>query len=62
MNPKVCVSALALLAMLGEGGLASAQTVQDDVITITAGRAPGAQSGDRPVVTLDAEALRASGL
>ena len=34
MNPKVCVSALALLAMLGEGGLASAQTVQDDVITM----------------------------
>jgi len=62
MNPKVCVSALALLAMLGEGGPAFGQTVQDDVITITAGRAPGAQWGDRPVVTLDAEALAASGL
>lgn len=62
MNPKVCVSALALLAMMGEGGLASAQTVQEDVITITAGRAPGAQSGDRPVITLDAETLAASGL
>ena len=36
MNSKVCVSALALLAMMGEGGLASAQTVQEDVITITA--------------------------
>lgn len=62
MNSKVCVSALALLAMMGEGGLASAQTVQEDVITITAGRAPGAQSGDRPVITLDAETLAASGL
>lgn len=62
MNPKVCVSALALLAMMGEGGLASAQTVQEDVITITAGRAPGAQPGDRPVITLDAETLAASGL
>lgn len=62
MNPKVCVSALALLAMMGEGGLASAQTVQEDVITITAGRAPGAQTGDRPVITLDAETLAASGL
>lgn len=62
MNSKVCVSALALLAMMGEGGLASAQTVQEDVITITAGRAPGAQSGDRPVITLDAETLATSGL
>ncbi len=62
MHSKVCVSALALLAMLGDGGLAFAQTPQEDVITITAGRAPGAQTGDRPVVTLSADQLDASGL
>ena len=62
MKNKVCVSALALMAVLGEGGMAFGQSVTDDVITITAGRAPGAQTGDRPVITLDSDALAASGL
>jgi len=62
MKRLVTVSALALVAALGEGPGAFAQTPQADVITITAGRAPGAQSADRPVITLDRDTLIAGGL
>lgn len=61
MKRAVTVSALALLVALGEGPAAQAQQ-SDDVITVTAGRAAGAQTGDRPVSLLTAETLRASGL
>lgn len=61
MKRAVTVSALALLVALGEGPTSFAQNAED-VITITAGRAAGAEAGDRPVTLLTREALRASGL
>jgi len=61
MKRAVTVSALALLIALGEGPTAFAQET-DDVITITGGRAAGAQAGDRPVTVLAREGLRAAGL
>ncbi len=61
MKRAVSVSAVALLIALGEGPAALAQS-PEDVITVTGGRAAGAEAGDRPVSVLTAEALRASGL
>lgn len=61
MKRAVSVSAIALLIALGEGPGALAQQT-GDVITVTGGRAAGAETGDRPVSVLTAEALRASGL
>lgn len=65
MKRLVSVSALALILALGEGPNALAQSSESadqDVITITAGRAPGASASDRPVIALSAADLRASGL
>ncbi len=61
MKRAVTVSALALLIALGEGPAALAQETED-VITITAGRAAGAEAGDRPVSVLTRTGLRAAGL
>ncbi len=61
MKRAMYVSAVALLIALGEGPTAFAQDT-DDVITITSGRASGAEAGDRPVTVLTQDALRASGL
>lgn len=61
MKRAVTVSAAALLIALGDGPNAMAQEPAD-IITVTGGRAAGAEAGDRPVSVLTAEALRASGL
>ncbi|MCP2679811.1 TonB-dependent receptor [Maricaulaceae bacterium NA33B04] len=61
MKRVVSISAVALLVALGEGPSAFAQEA-DDVITITAGRASGAEAGDRPVAVLTRVSLNASGL
>jgi iron complex outermembrane receptor protein len=61
MKRAVSISAFAMLVALGEGPTAFAQQA-DDVITITAGRASGAEAGDRPVTILTRQALNASGL
>ena len=53
--------AAALFLTIGEGPALAQETV-DDVITVTGGRAAGAQAGDRPVTLLTGEALRAGGL
>ncbi|MGJ3230600.1 MAG: TonB-dependent receptor domain-containing protein [Oceanicaulis sp.] len=57
---RSAASAAALFCVVGEGP-ALAQEVQD-VITVTGGRAAGAEAGDRPVTLLTGEALRAGGL
>jgi len=68
MKRAMTVSAAALLAALGWSapgqaqGQAPDQAAQADVITVTAGRAPGARPGDRPVATLTRGDLDAGGL
>ena len=66
MKRAVTVSAAALIITLGEApharGQAASPGETDDVITVTGGRAAGAEAGDRPVNVLTADALRASGL
>jgi iron complex outermembrane receptor protein len=60
MKRAVSVSAFVLLIALGEGPAMGQDA--EDVITVTGGRAAGAEAGDRPVSLLTAESLRASGL
>jgi len=57
---RCAASAAVLFLVVGEGP-ALAQEVRD-VITVTGGRAAGAERGDRPVKLLTGETLRAGGL